>query len=145
MPNRVSGTYTRTVDGKTFEWEQQGLIDSAQYLPIAQVSIESVGVLDSTMWCRSGDPRLTVRQIAEAAKHFLARGRTEPVNLGAGNALVIEHAQRIMDADLTYPIILGADGKLMDGAHRVAKALITGQSTVGARRFKMEPAPDRIR
>jgi hypothetical protein len=57
---------------------------------------------------------------------------------------VAEHARRIDTADLTHPVILSADGSLMDGGHRIAKAYLLGQPTVRARRFAIDPAPDRI-
>ncbi|MDP1819979.1 MAG: hypothetical protein Q8K58_08840 [Acidimicrobiales bacterium] len=36
---------------------------------------------------------------------------------------VIEHAQLIAKVDLSYPIILGPDGRVMDGIHRIARAV----------------------
>ena len=47
-----------------------------------------------------------------------------------------EHARRIQEADLAYPIILSADGRLMDGGHRLAKAWLRGL-------FAGRPPPDR--
>jgi hypothetical protein len=49
------------------------------------------------------------------------------------------HARRMADADLRYPIILSASGALFDGAHRVAKAWMTGRSTVLAVQFEATP------
>ncbi|MHB8438524.1 MAG: hypothetical protein ACYDD4_05100 [Acidimicrobiales bacterium] len=39
---------------------------------------------------------------------------------------------------MAYPIILGHDGRVMDGMHRVARALMAGHSHIDAIRF---PAP----
>ena len=39
---------------------------------------------------------------------------------------LIEHIERIQDADLTKPVILTADGWIMDGAHRLVKARLEG-------------------
>ena len=39
---------------------------------------------------------------------------------------VVEHTALILEADLAYPIILGHDGRVMDGMHRVARALMAG-------------------
>ena len=47
-------------------------------------------------------------------------------------------------ADLTHPVILSADGGLMEGGHRIAKAYLLGLTTVRARRFVADPAPDWI-
>lgn len=57
---------------------------------------------------------------------------------------VAHHARRIEAADLSFPIILSADGGLMDGGHRIAKALLRGDLTVAARQFDTDPSPDWI-
>lgn len=41
-----------------------------------------------------------------------------------------------------WPIILAADGRVMDGMHRVARALMDGRATVDAVRFAKTPPPD---
>lgn len=57
---------------------------------------------------------------------------------------VAQHARRIWDADLTYPIILSADGRLMDGGHRIAKAWLLGMSAIEAVQFVVGPEPDYV-
>ena len=57
---------------------------------------------------------------------------------------VAEHARRIRDADLSYPVILSADGRLMDGGHRAAKAYLEGRTVISAVRFTVDPEPDRF-
>ena len=42
------------------------------------------------------------------------------------------HHKRIMDADLSYPIFVRADNDLIDGAHRLCKAILTGKKTINA-------------
>lgn len=59
--------------------------------------------------------------------------------------MVARHAERIQKADLRYPVILSADGRLMDGGHRIAKAWLSGGTTVDAVRFVVDPEPDYIR
>ena len=54
------------------------------------------------------------------------------------------HAQRICAADLTYPIILSAEGYLMDGGHRLAKAWLMGLIEIQAVQFTEDPVPDYI-
>ena len=53
-----------------------------------------------------------------------------------------QKAKRIMEADLSYPIILSADGWLFDGGHRTMKALALGKTTIRAVRFTVDPEPD---
>ena len=53
------------------------------------------------------------------------------------------HIKRCLDADLSCPIIVW-DGKILDGCHRVVKALASGQSEVRAKVIRDIPAPDEI-
>ena len=46
-----------------------------------------------------------------------------------------ENAERIREADLSYPIILTSKGVLVDGYHRVAKAFKEGKSSIKAHVF----------
>ncbi len=55
---------------------------------------------------------------------------------------VAMHAKRIYEAELTHPVILSAEGGLMDGGHRIAKAWLAGQDDVLAVRFEENPPPD---
>jgi hypothetical protein len=55
----------------------------------------------------------------------------------------VEHVQLMHDADLVYPIILAADGRVMDGMHRVAKALSLGHTEIAAVVHRRSPARPR--
>ncbi len=57
---------------------------------------------------------------------------------------VLEHMRLIEDADLGFPIILSADGRVMDGMHRVAKALLRGRERIEAVQFEQDPEPDHV-
>ena len=57
---------------------------------------------------------------------------------------VAEHANLIAAADLCFPIILSSDGSVMDGMHRVAKAVLLGRATIEAVPFEEDPAPDYV-
>ena len=52
---------------------------------------------------------------------------------------IIEHIQLIQATDLSYPIILSADGRVMDGMHRVAKAKLQNSFTIKAVKFQLTP------
>lgn len=54
---------------------------------------------------------------------------------------MVMHFNAVKDADLKYPIILDEDGELMDGRHRIMKALIEGKKTIKAVRFDNNPYP----
>ena len=57
---------------------------------------------------------------------------------------LLEHIQLIDAADLSFPIILAADGSVMDGMHRVAKAVREGHQTIDAVQFSEDPEPDYV-
>jgi len=57
---------------------------------------------------------------------------------------MVEHLKLIDEADLSYPIILSADGAVMDGRHRVAKAAREGRSEIEAVQFVEDPEPDHV-
>lgn len=50
--------------------------------------------------------------------------------------------KRTLNTDLKYPIILDWCGKIMDGWHRVAKAIIEGKITIKAVRLENPVKPD---
>jgi len=56
----------------------------------------------------------------------------------------VSHAQLMEEAELVYPIILSADGAVMDGMHRVAKALRDCRSSIDAVQFTEDPSPDYV-
>src|SRR6188768_3915640 len=43
---------------------------------------------------------------------------------------VAEHAHLIQESDSSFPVILSSDGRVMDGMHRILKALLAGVSRV---------------
>ena len=57
---------------------------------------------------------------------------------------MIEHIRLIEEADLSFPIILSAGGGVMDGMHRVAKAVLEGRQAVEAVQFPTDPMPDYV-
>jgi len=83
------------------------------------------------------------RQVAVASIRELHQPK-----FGEGEALtwrtLLEHMQLIDAADLSYPIILAADGLVMDGMHRVAKAVREGRETIDAVQFSIDPEPDYV-
>jgi len=81
---------------------------------------------------------LPVREVDPStfAKEEFAWG--DELNLG----MLVEHMQRALAADLNYPIILSADGCVMDGNHRIITAWLGGE-LVKVVQFVETPAPDR--
>ena len=48
----------------------------------------------------------------------------------------------VKETDLRYPIILSTDGRVMDGMHRVTKALLEGRETIEVVQFSQDPEAD---
>lgn len=57
---------------------------------------------------------------------------------------MLEHVRLMEDADLSFPIILSATGAVMDGMHRVAKAVLQGHHEIEAVQFAEDPEPDHM-
>jgi hypothetical protein len=56
--------------------------------------------------------------------------------------LIAMHARLIEEADLSFPIIMCSNRRVMDGMHRVLKALNVGAETIDAVIFEEVPEPD---
>lgn len=54
---------------------------------------------------------------------------------------MVMHMHAVNNADLDMPIILDEDGELMDGRHRLMKAMLLGSETIKAVRFEENPPP----
>lgn len=52
----------------------------------------------------------------------------------------IEHYESVRDANLEFPIILAPCNFILDGKHRIAKAILTEKQTIKAVRFKEMPS-----
>jgi hypothetical protein len=98
-------------------WDVDRLIELSSALPVRDVKLDSIDEIDSVYWFDDRIDRPTVRR-------------------------VVDHVRLIEDVDLSHPIILGVDGRVMDGMHRIAKALLEGRSTISAVRFETHPDPD---
>lgn len=98
-------------------WDVDRLIDLAAHLPRTEVPLGAIHELDEPFWFSGGSEVATCRAVAD-------------------------HARLIFEVDLRYPIILGADGRVMDGMHRVAKAYLEGRATILAVQLEVDPEPD---
>jgi len=57
---------------------------------------------------------------------------------------IVMHMKTALDSDLSCPIILDEDGDVLDGRHRIMKAILQGEKTIKAVRFDENPEPCRI-
>lgn len=114
---KPAGRHTRVVDGALHVWLVEDLWRASASLPVEHVDPASVIDLDRDGWF--GAASVTPRR-------------------------VLEHMSRILDADLDRPVILDADGTLLDGAHRACKALLLRERTIAVVRFTTTPTPSHV-
>ena len=57
---------------------------------------------------------------------------------------LVGHIMSVQAANLDYPIILDEDGDLMDGRHRIMRAILEGREAIKAVRFESNPRPCEI-
>ena len=56
----------------------------------------------------------------------------------------VDHMRLVEEADLSFPIILSANGDVMDGMHRVARSVLEGRRDIEAVQFEHDPEPDHV-
>ena len=98
-------------------WDVDRLISLSRGLPVYMVRVDSVREVDTVYWFDGSTAGPTVRA-------------------------VVEHARLMLAADLSVPVILGPDGRVMDGMHRIARAMLDGKTEVSAVCFLTLPEPD---
>jgi len=100
-------------------WDVERLVKLTSDLPVLEIPLSSIEDIDSVYWIGADGSSPTVR-------------------------ILVRHMELVNGADLSFPVIIGADGRVMDGMHRVAKALLLGNATVRAVRFDVQPSPDHV-
>lgn len=104
-------------DGDRWDaWDVHRLIELARALPREDVPLTQIHELDTDYWSQAG---------------------TEPTVRG-----LLIHVRLILDVDPSHPILLGPDGRVMDGMHRVCRAILDNHATITAVRFPHLPEPD---
>ena len=107
----------RKVENDTYIWDVDNLVAFTQHFKVKEIPLSNIQELEEAYWYPDTHP--TTQDI-------------------------LEHMQLIQQADLTYPIILCSQGRLMDGMHRVGKAKILGKDTISAVQFEIDPQADFI-
>jgi len=97
-------------------WDVDKLIALSRDLPIEEIALYSIHEVDTNYWFDEFRSP-TVRR-------------------------VVGHVQLIQEVDTSYPIILGPDNRVMDGMHRIARAMLDGRSTISAVKLAVLPPPD---
>jgi hypothetical protein len=102
-----------------FAWDVHRLVQLSSTLARERVPLSAIKELDEPYWAGGESQKLTCRQ-------------------------VVDHARLMLDCDLAFPVILSSDGRVMDGMHRICKALLQGLGEIEAVRFVQDPEPDYI-
>jgi hypothetical protein len=109
--------YFRSSERGLLAWDVDRLVMLSKHFPRIHVPLTAIRELDEPFW--SDDDRPTWRAS-------------------------LEHFRLIDAADLSFAIILSADGRVMDGMHRLAKAVLLGRATIEAVQFTDDPEPDYV-
>lgn len=100
-------------------WNVAVLLEASKDLPVQPVLLSDIAEIDEPYWYDLGDAAPTCRS-------------------------VLDHARLIEAADLAWPILLCAEGRVMDGMHRIMKAVGEGRTHIAACKLEQTPPPDFI-
>jgi hypothetical protein len=107
----------RQSDQGLLAWDIRRLIELSRDFPVEHINPADVVELDETHWYAHEGDSPTCRSL-------------------------LHHMQLIDEVDLEHPIILDRDGRVMDGMHRVCRAVREGIDKIPAVRFVTNPKPD---
>ena len=109
----------RAMSGNEHEelyWHVERLWELSKELPVEHIPVESfAGILEAGF--SLGSERLTL-------------------------CVLVDHMRQVTSVDLGYPIILAAEGWIMDGRTRLQKALLLDHKEIAVVRFPVTPEPD---
>ena len=114
-----------------------------------KINIDQFYVKDNTCSCgnkvwESGTLFAAAKDLEPYDLQLSALDLATPFATSDTIALFCYQMKRVQDADLSYPIIQAPDGWIMDGLHRIVKAIMNGETTIKAVRLPVLPEPDRI-
>lgn len=98
-------------------WDVDRLIEMSRAIAPTTVDLDSIPDVDADYWFFDHPGKPSVRD-------------------------VVEHARLISEVDTSHPIILDPDGRVMDGMHRVARALLDRKTSISAVKLATLPEPD---
>ena len=111
--------HLRDSDRGLLAWDVEGLIERTVDLQPIEIPLTAISELDEPHWFTLEGDSPTCRKVAG-------------------------HAKLIEEADLSYPIIVDHERRVMDGMHRICKALNLGLKTILAYQLPRLPEPDYI-
>lgn len=102
----------RKVESDTYIWDVDNLVALTRNFKVKEILLSEIKELNEPYWYPDSHP--TTQDI-------------------------IDHMILIQEADLSYPIIICSQGRIMDGMHRVGKAKILGEVKICAVQFDKDP------
>lgn len=109
----------RKVGDEVHIWDVRKLVEATSHLPVLNWPLADLKEIDEPYWFAATDDEPTCRR-------------------------VIEHARQTEATDLSHPILLCERGRVIDGMHRIMKALSLGHDTIKARQVDAASPPDFI-
>lgn len=100
-------------------WDIHKLVEHSANLSKKDVALIDIRELDEAYWYSAEGESPTCRSITA-------------------------HMKLIQEVDVQFPIILSSSGRVMDGMHRVCRALLENKPTISAVQFAIDPPPDYI-
>lgn len=108
----------RKIDGKTHIWNVNKLVQQSEGLEVKSFPLLHFTELNEPYWFNQGD--------IVTANDF------------------IHHMQLVNEASLDFPILLCKEGRIIDGMHRVVKAVLLGLTHINAIQLVKKIEPDFI-
>jgi hypothetical protein len=109
--------YFRPSPAGLLAWDVDRLVELSRRFTVRAVRVTEIQELDDALF--GGDEAPTWRSFAA-------------------------HCRLVQEAELRYPIIRASNGAVMDGMHRVTRALLEGRDTIDAVQFDTDPEPDHV-
>ena len=99
-----------------YAWDVDKLTELTASIKPKAIPVGQIAEVDENYWFEIEDDKPTCRKI-------------------------LNHMKMIAGVELRFPIILCPEGRLMDGMHRVAKAILSEKEYVNAVQFTSMPKP----
>jgi hypothetical protein len=112
----MAGRYVQVNDGVRRVWNVERIWRLAEALPAVEIAVDEIRGPDEVTWF-SETQQPTVRS-------------------------VVDHCRRILQCDLSFPVILTQDNCVFDGMHRLARHILDGRTTIQVKSFAVNPEPD---
>lgn len=109
--------FFRQSDQGLLAWDIRRLVELSRNFPVQRINLDEIAELGETHWYAHEGDSPTCRSL-------------------------LQHMQLIDQVNPGYPIILDQVGRVMDGMHRVCRAVRDGKNNIPAVRFITTPEPD---